>query len=159
LNIHNRVLEVSTKKIYQDLAEEIYFSFYNHVTEGTIKDAITIKPKHRIHLLKKAMSFINENDEYQINITDIAKHLHTSQRNLQKLFQQYLDTTPKAYLKRKRLNSMYELLLHADPSSSGIQKIFRENGIKHMGNFSKDYVDFFGEYPKDTLKRPPYRIF
>jgi AraC family transcriptional regulator, ethanolamine operon transcriptional activator len=144
---------VENDVIYQDLCEDIYLKIFNHVTDTDESSCSNIRPKYRLEILKKALNYIHDHEIQSVHITDIAQHVHTSQRNLQKLFQQYLGISPKAYLCRQRLNKIYQELLKADPKETNISDVSRRFGVIHQGNFSQDYFQFFGEYPKDTLKK------
>jgi transcriptional regulator GlxA family with amidase domain len=115
--------------------------------------ASNIKPKYRLDQLKKALAYIHDSEIGTLKVTDISQHIHTSQRNLQNLFQQYLEISPKTYLIRQRLNKIHQDLLAADPKTTNIRDISQRYGVVHQGNFSNDYAKFFGEYPKDTLKK------
>jgi AraC-like DNA-binding protein len=153
LNLSKKSLVIANELIYRDLCEEIYLKMFNYVTDTSEDSCINIKPKHRLDLLKKALVYIHENDIKNIAVSDIAQHIFTSQRNLQKLFLQYLEITPKAYLIGVRLNRIYHDLLEADPKTTNIKDVSEHYGVVHQGNFARDYHEFFGEYPKDTLKK------
>lgn len=153
LNLTRRSLVVSNSVIYEDLCEDIYLKMYNFVTDTNEDNCINIKPKHRLELLKKALVFIHDNDDANLRVSDVATFTNTSQRNLQKLFEQYLGTSPKSYLIGRRLHRVRLALLEADPLTQNVRGIAEHFGVIHHGNFANDYFEFFGEYPKDTLKK------
>lgn len=153
LSLSRQSLVVANEVIYRDLREEIYLKLFNYATNTGENSCINIRPKHRLEMLKKALEFAHDQDITTLGVTDIAQHVHTSQRNLQKLFQQYLGVSPKTYLIGRRLNKIYQELLAADPKMTSIRDVSSRYGVVHQGNFARDYHEFFGEYPKDTLKK------
>jgi len=57
-----------------------------------------------------------------------------------------------AYLKTVRLNGVRRALKIADPPTATVLGIASRYGFWHMGHFSHDYRQMFGESPSDTLQ-------
>jgi AraC family ethanolamine operon transcriptional activator len=60
---------------------------------------------------------------------------------------------PLAYLKTQQLNRVYRVLRNADFSDTMVKQVALDNGFVHLGQFSRDYKQLFGELPSETLQR------
>ena len=153
LDLSNKTLNIWNEVMYKDLCEDIYLRMFNFATETNEEECFNIKPKYRLRTLNQALVFIHENDIKAIRVSDVSQHVHTSQRNLQKIFQQYLGVGPKTYITGRRLNNIYNELLLSAHETTSIKDVSEKYGVIHQGNFARDYFNFFNEYPKETLKR------
>lgn len=153
MHLSSKSLTICNKTMYQDLQEDIYLKMFAFATETGKENSIITSPKHRLNILNKALAYIHDHDTQPIRVSDLTQHVHTSHRNLQKIFHDYLETTPKSYLTGRRLNNIYHELLMSDPATTNIKTVSEKHGVIHQGNFARDYFSFFGEYPHETLKR------
>jgi transcriptional regulator GlxA family with amidase domain len=74
-----------------------------------------------------------------------------SGRTLQRCFREYFDLTITDYVKTVRLDTARREMLTAHPSVTSVAAIAMRHGNAHLGRFSVDYRERFGESPKDTL--------
>lgn len=86
-------------------------------------------------------------------ILEICKDLQISQRNLQYNFKKVVGMTPNAYLYRLRLNKARSQLLCPADISVTVTQVASEWHFWHLGRFSNDYLQLFGELPSTTLRR------
>lgn len=61
--------------------------------------------------------------------------------------------SPFEYIKARRLNAVRQALVAADSSRDRVTLIALNNGFTHLGRFSVDYREHFGESPSETLAR------
>jgi AraC family transcriptional regulator, ethanolamine operon transcriptional activator len=90
-----------------------------------------------------------------MTIQELCQVAGVSERTLQYLFKQKYGITPKAYIKLIRLNGVRRMLHREDSLKSKIADIANDWGFWHMGQFAKDYRQYFGELPSATLRRRP----
>ena len=127
-------------------------------------------PTHH-HGLDTAVVYISRHIEERIRLRDLSAAAGVSIRTLGYLFLQAYGTTPMAFVKQQRLNSLLvakpiaklskrknknkarRLLEQANPSTATVGGIARRCGFTHMGQFSLDYKRSMGELPSDTLHR------
>lgn len=107
----------------------------------------------RPYYIKKAQAYIHENIESPITPEDVAKEACISLRSIYAGFQNYLNTTPMAYIKQAKLNRVHEELKRLEPSQASVSEIAMNYGFSHFGNFAASYRKQFGELPSDTLRR------
>lgn len=86
-------------------------------------------------------------------IIDICKDVCISQRNLQYHFKKVMGITPNAYLYRLRLNRVRSQLLRPTDINMTVTQVASDWHFWHLGRFSNDYLQLFGELPSATLRR------
>ncbi len=57
------------------------------------------------------------------------------------------------YLREVRLRRAHEDLLRSSIEETTVADVARRWGFSHMGRFSSEFLQRFGEYPKNTLRR------
>lgn len=115
----------------------------NHVDPSRIESA----------LLRRAITFINENAHREITLSDISTAVNVTPRSVQYAFRRHLGTTPLEYLRRVRLDRAHRELQTADPRSDTVMAIAGRWGFSHAGRFSSVYKRTFGTAPSETLRR------
>lgn len=88
-----------------------------------------------------------------LSVPMVARAVGLSVRSLQEAFRRELGVTPVAYVKNRRMLIAHRRLLAADPSISTVTHIAFGVGITHLGRFSVEYRQRFGEPPSATLAR------
>ncbi len=111
-------------------------------------------PLARRRYLLKALDYIESNLGQQISMADVCRSADLGIRTLERLFIKELGMPPSFYIKARRLNAVRRSLLDADPQHEQVSKIAYDHGFNHLGRFSDDYRQFFGELPSSTLKNP-----
>lgn len=99
------------------------------------------------------MQFIDDNLKQDIGLEQLAQLVHVSQRSLYALFDKHLGTTPKHYIRQRKLEQVHACL--SDPATKvrNITEVALDYGFLHLGRFSESYKSAFGELPSDTLRR------
>ena len=108
------------------------------------------------HYLLRAKQFIHENAREDIALEDIERAAGVSRYKLFEGFRQHFGHAPIAYLKKHRLEAVRRDIL-ADCSERNVSSIAMNWGFSHLGRFSSDYKQLFGETPSQTLKRATKR--
>ncbi|GAB1260855.1 helix-turn-helix domain-containing protein [Aurantivibrio plasticivorans] len=103
-------------------------------------------------LLDRALGFINNNIRRKFTISELADYLHTHQRNVELIFNAYLDLSPREYASNLKLNLVRAALIASANKKVSIAEVANKYGISHMGNFSQSYSKLFLELPSDTVR-------
>jgi transcriptional regulator GlxA family with amidase domain len=96
--------------------------------------------------LIEAITLMEANIEEPISIDELSKLVGVSRRQLERLFQKYVNCVPTRYYMDLRLNCSRRLLLQTGKS---IIDISLACGFVSPPHFSKCYRDFFGLPPRD----------
>ena len=86
-------------------------------------------------------------------VAELASASSVSTRSLQEGFRRSIQTTPMRYLRRVRLERVYEDLAAAEPDTTTVSEVASGWGFSHLGHFGDYYRRRFGERPSETLRR------
>ncbi len=108
--------------------------------------------------LRRAIEYIHQNLASPVTLADIVEASRVSGRSL---LQHFLDTegvSPMRFVRNARLDQARSALQRAD-SEESVTQIAADWGFSHMGRFSSQYRERFGETPSETLgkRRRPHR--
>ena len=113
-------------------------------------ESLTINSQ-RQHIAKKAQEFLEEHYNDCVRMDDLCKEAGVGVRSLQRCFRDYFDITVSEYLKSKRLDAAHRELDSADMRTTTVTQIALNNGFTHLGRFSVEFKERFGESPSVTL--------
>lgn len=99
--------------------------------------------------LAKAIRFMEQNCETPLSISDIASKTGVSQRQLERDFKEYLDTTVSQYYSRLRIQLAKRLLTE---TSLSITEIGVRTGYNSRSSFIRTYKRFFDKRPSDERR-------
>ncbi len=116
-----------------------------------------IMPEARFRAAKRAQDYIEAHYREAVHIEDLCRVTCVGARTLQRCFREYFHLTASHYLKFVRLDSARRELAIADRTSISVTTIAMQNGCNHLGRFSVDYREHFGESPRETLAMPTLR--
>ena len=102
------------------------------------------------HLIR-AVAYIEAHVEDEVDLAECAAYLGISRRQLERLFQRYLDTTPLQYLNKVRLQHARSLLTE---TNLGVMEVAVACGFGSASYFSKVFRGHYGISPhKFSLTR------
>jgi AraC family ethanolamine operon transcriptional activator len=104
-------------------------------------------------LIRRTEEYVAELADQPLRIGNLCEDLDTSERTLRYAFHNLTGMSPLAYFKTERLNRVHHFLRDADPTETLVKQIAIANGFNHLGQFSQDYGQLFGELPSETLRR------
>ena len=119
---------------------------YNAVREGSATQKVSIRSRYglRNSRLGEAIRIIEENIEMPLTSPEIADRLGISTRQLERMFERYMNTSPKRYIMDLRLHRARNLIVQSDQA---ITEIAMACGFTSTSHFSKVYRDHFGNTP------------
>ncbi|MEJ6001227.1 helix-turn-helix domain-containing protein [Paucibacter soli] len=121
--------------------------------QGDGQDPATALPRRadtRMRVVRRALDFMRANLHNDIGIPEICIAACTSRRSLQYCFEEFLRTTPQAYLRALRLNEARRTLkLTADQPITAVATTL---GFSSASHFTRHYRLMFDELPSDTLR-------
>jgi len=112
--------------------------------------AIPRRADSRLRVVKRAVEFMRANLVNDIGVPEICAAAYASRRTLQYCFEEFMHTTPQAYLRALRLNEARRALkLRADQP---ITEVASTLGFSSASHFTRHYKLMFDELPSETLK-------
>ena len=102
--------------------------------------------------LLQAIKLMEENLEYPLSLTELAKECGVSTRQLERLFNKYLGRTPRRYYLELRLKRAQMLLTQ---SSMPVMEVALACGFVSASHFAKCYKELFNHAPRTTRLPAP----
>lgn len=112
--------------------------------------SIPRRVESRLRVVRRAIDFLRAHLHEDIGTEEICRAACASRRSLQYCFEEFLHTTPQAYLRALRLNEARRRLKSGD----GVQvtSIATQLGFNSASHFTRQYRSMFDELPTDTLR-------
>jgi len=116
-------------------------------------EAIPRRAHARLQVVRRAIDYMRGNLQNDIGVPDICAAAFASRRTLQYCFEEFLHTTPQAYLRALRLNEARRAL-----KSRGlpVTEVAGELGFSSASHFTHHYKVMFDELPSQTLRMGVY---
>lgn len=105
-------------------------------------------PRH----VRRAVDYIQAHADQPLTMREITEIAGVSERALQIGFRRFLDTTPRAFLEKVRLENAHRDLTGA-PGGQSVTEVATKWGFMHLGRFSGLYRRSYGVSPSDSLRR------
>ncbi|WP_455231268.1 AraC family transcriptional regulator [Geopseudomonas aromaticivorans] len=96
---------------------------------------------------------IEKNLKQSISLEQLADLAHMSAHSLYALFEKHAGTTPKRFIRQRKLEAIYARLSDPQVAVSSVTEVALDYGFLHLGRFADYYKSTFGELPSDTLRR------
>jgi AraC-like DNA-binding protein len=97
--------------------------------------------------------YIARHLKQDIDSEELARQAQMSLRSLYGLFERNAGTSPKNYIRQKKLERINLCLSDPTCNVRNVTEVAMDYGFLHLGRFSDSYRKQFGELPSDTLKR------
>lgn len=130
-----------------DLATEVADQMvYNAVREGSARQRVSVQARHgmRNATLVQAIRKFEENLETPPRPCEVAAELGISARQLERLFDRHLGTSPKRYAMDLRLNRARNLIVQTEQS---VAEIAMASGFTSTSHFSRVFRAKYGVSP------------
>lgn len=124
------------------------------LTQPHNHSALLLRTASEVGICSRATTWMEGRIAEQLSIPQVAAGVGVGVRALQRAFRHELDTSPLAWLKRRRLEIARERLQAAGPGSTTVTAVAAGLGSTHLGRFAVEYHAAFGENPSDTLAGP-----
>jgi len=108
------------------------------------------RAESRLKVVKRAVEFMRANLQADIGVPEICGAAFASRRTLQYCFEEFMHTTPQAYLRALRLNEARRALKAR--SQPPITELANTLGFSSASHFTRHYKLMFDELPSETLK-------
>jgi len=112
-----------------------------------------VHPGSRGATFEHIVAYIERHLKQDIDSQELARQARMSLRSLYSLFERNARTTPKNYIRLKKLERVHACLSDSNCNVRNVTELAMDYGFMHLGRFSHSYHQQFGELPSDTLKR------
>jgi AraC family transcriptional regulator, ethanolamine operon transcriptional activator len=132
--------------------EDLLRALLNFMSDPTSRTE-PIRHGERTRVLKAALAAIKDRPEDVLTVSDLCRIAKASERTLDYAFNDRFGLAPAQYMKARRLNGVRDDLFREHEPIVKIADIANKWGFWHLGQFAKDYRNWFGELPSDTYER------
>jgi AraC family ethanolamine operon transcriptional activator len=112
--------------------------------------SIPRRAESRLRVVHRATDYLRAHLHEDIGTADSCRAACASRRSLQYCFEEFLQTTPQAYLRALRLNAARRQLKSS--RDTPITFIATELGFNSASHFTRQYRTMFDELPSQTLR-------
>ncbi len=131
--------------------ESLLVNAYLAGLRSGVMDRVSLRARGRMKRLQHARDFVEAHSHQPIDLAELCVATGMSLRGLQVLFRDTLGVSPHTYIRNQRLHGVRRVLLESKPEAGVIKRAALEWGFWHMGHFTKNYRDLFGETPGGTI--------
>lgn len=104
------------------------------------------------HALSRAMVYIEQHyTSGEVSPEHIAHAAFISQRQLERLFKQYLNSSPNQYVRQLQMSYAHKLI--TEEKLTSVQQIAEQSGFHDSNYFSKCYKQRFYLTPREEIKK------
>jgi AraC family ethanolamine operon transcriptional activator len=117
---------------------------------ATVERSLSLN--RRVAAVRVCEAYMREHLDKTVTLVDLSEVSGLRLRSLINAFQAVTGFSPMAYFKRQRLNGVRQALQHPHPTRTRVIDVATAWGFWHMGHFTADYREMFGESPSETLR-------
>ena len=110
------------------------------------------KSSHALYV-RRACEEIDSHLREGLRVPDLSEQVGIGKRTLERAFADILGLTPSRYVHVRRLNAAFRRLIAANPRKDSVTSIALDCGLSHLGRFSRDYLEMFGQLPSEVLRQ------
>lgn len=136
------------KEIEVSLVRALLVHHKNNYSEEISRNLFELMPP----FMQRAVRHMEEHYQNEIRLEVLRKVASVSADKLCAGFREFAGTTPIGYLKTLRLMKAREQLM-SNQAGKSVSTVAFEVGFNHLGRFSVDYRNAFGESPSETAAR------
>lgn len=125
------------------------------IADPLVGREIEDRVRYRLDTIQRADSMIRSLIEQGGSYLSLplCRALGISERGLQMHFKEALGLGPKAWFRCIAMNRVRSELIQRDNRPGSVAETAVKYGFDHLGRFSRDYRELFGESPSETLRR------
>ncbi len=140
-NKHSKIISMKVQSIFAAIWCLIY--------EKTQTAATVVYQNNDLSIVKNMVGFIQKNYKEKLSLAKIANSGSVGQSKCCKLFSNYFNQSPNAYLTQYRLNKSIELLSNTDMT---ITEIAMSTGFSGASYYSESFKKWIGKSPTEYRK-------
>lgn len=157
LNSLFQLLQLLCTEVESDHTTPQLLQYYNRVVTGKLmtmlKHNVPLAPHPTTNVsFERLVQYIDDNIKRDIAAEELAQYAKMSLRSLYNLFEKNTHSTPKQFVRQKKLEHVYATLIHPSNKVTNVTAIALDYGFTHLGRFSELYKSTFGVLPSESLK-------
>lgn len=136
---------------FKELEDDLLAAFVQAASDGGHLN--TNQRESAPQYLKMAEEFLAAHIDKPVSRESLAEESGVCIRTLNRAFSKFHGTGPMAFLKQRRMEAAFLELMASDIRETSVTSVATRYGLSHLGRFSIEYQEVFGESPIQTLSR------
>ena len=132
----------------RDLTEQLAKVVMSEQTENCKVNRTALS---HAQIVRRSEDYLSAHIDLPVAVMELCDAANVSERTLRNAYQSILGISPNTYVKVRRLQKARWQLVQATTDTATVTAIAHSSGFCHLGHFSQDYRNFFGESPSQTL--------
>lgn len=152
-----QLLSLLCEEAESNLSTPQMLQHYNRVVTSKLmtmlKHNVTLSaPSSYTVCFDRLLQYIDDNIKHNITAEDLARFSRQSERSLYLMFEKNVKTSPKNFIRHRKLEKVHEALIDPSAKIANVTAIALDYGFTHLGRFSEAYKSTFGVLPSESFK-------
>lgn len=113
---------------------------------------MAIQDNQQTDCFRRIVNYIEQNIKEEISLEALAGQANISLRSLYVLFEKNANTTPKSFIRQKKLEQVYATLMNPARNFLNVTEVALNYGFTHLGRFSEFYKTTYGMLPSKAIR-------
>jgi len=151
------LLKLLCEEAESSMATPQMLQHYNRVVTtklmAMLKHNVTLSaPSPYTVCFDRLLQYIDDNNKHNITAEDLALFSRQSARSLYLMFEKNVKTSPKNFIRRRKLEKVHEALTDPACKIPNVTAIALDYGFTHLGRFSELYKSTYGVLPSQAIR-------
>ncbi|MDY0046363.1 MAG: AraC family transcriptional regulator [Thauera propionica] len=151
------LLRLLCEEAESDMATPQMLQHYNRV----VTTKLMVMLKHNVSMVtptqhapsfERLVNYIDRNIKLELTAEQLAQYAGLSLRSLYMLFEKNAKTTPKNFVRQKKLEQVHAILSNPAQCCPNVTAVALEYGFTHLGRFSELYKSTYGVLPSQSIR-------
>ncbi len=111
-----------------------------------------VTPTQHAPNFERLVNYIERNIKLELGADQLAQYAGLSLRSLYMLFEKNVRTTPKNFVRQKKLEKVHAVLNDPCQPCPNVTAVALEYGFTHLGRFSELYKSAYGVLPSQSMR-------
>lgn len=111
-----------------------------------------VAPTRHAPSFERLENYIERNIKLELGADELAHYAGLSLRSLYLLFEKNVKTTPKNFVRQKKLEKVHSILNDPAQACPNVTAVALEYGFSHLGRFSELYKSTYGVLPSQSIR-------
>lgn len=151
------LLRLLCEEAESDMATPQMLQHYNRVVTTKLMmllkhNVSMVTPSQHAPSFERLVNYIDRNIKLELTAEQLAQYAGLSLRSLYMLFEKNVRTTPKNFVRQKKLEKVHAILNDPCQPCPNVTAVALEYGFTHLGRFSELYKSAYGVLPSQSMR-------
>jgi AraC-like DNA-binding protein len=149
--VQNKPDVASHPEIRRSLEQDLVHALVHSMAGNAPQDG-DMKRRRHADMMRRLESTVASRPDRPLTMRELSAAVGAPERTIRMLCVEFLDMSPLAYARLRRLNLARLALMRTERGSTSVARVARKYGFSELGRFAAAYRAVFGEPPSATLR-------